>query len=287
MDRRQLIGAVLATLLVVVNVAVWFVLRQPSDRRSDTREILRDHLTSQWEDMPATSLDEVASELAQMFDSSDQLVESSNAVVYGNAVSFRTLVSAEKSDLIEAIGGAVSAIASGDPDTLVAYMADRGLEPDARSLSERLEQIGGDAHPAARSGPSKQLAALWELLSVDPHWGALVPEATSINVWKPWSMRHVSSTQLGRTESWLWGNDTVYHSLFRARPTFEQASLREPALLADVRVLIEFDARLKQERSPYFFRFWRSEKRAMWQPLVLKLVRTRSDAADSNPPILF
>ena len=134
MDRRQLIGAVLASLLVVVNVAVWFVLRQPSDRLIDTREILRDQLTSQWEEMPAASLDEVASALAQVFDPSDQLEDSRNAPVYGDAVSFRTLVSAEKSDLIEAIGGAVSAIASGDPDALVAYMADRGLEPDANSF---------------------------------------------------------------------------------------------------------------------------------------------------------
>lgn len=287
MDRRQLIGVVLATLLVVVNVAVWFALRQPSNKMFNSREVLRDQLTSEWENMPAASLDDVANALAQVFDLSDPQEQSRNVAGYAQAFSFRILTNAEKSDLIEAIGGAVSAITSSNSDALVAYMADRGLEPDSRALSESLEQLGGDAHPAAKSGSSKQLAAIWELMNVDPHWGALVPDATSIRVWKPRSMHHISVSQLGRTESWLWGNDTVYRSMFRARPTYEQASLREPAPLADVRVLIEFDARLKQERSPYFLRFWWSEKRAKWQPLVLKLVRTGSDAAGGTPPTLF
>ena len=286
MDRRQLIAVLLATLLVVANVSVWFLLRQPPTRLTDTRDTLRDQRTSQWQAMPAAPLDEVTSTLTLMLASSDPSEQSPNADGFAPPVSFRTISLAEKTDLIEAIGGAVSAIAANEPHKLITYMANRGLEPDARLLSDRPQQADKEA-PTAKTSPSKQLAALGKLRGIDPHWGNWVPEATRIHVWKPRSMRYVSMVQLGQTESWLWGKEIMQTSSFRARPTFRQAIRREPTLLADVCILIEFDASLEQERSPYFFRFWYSKEATKWQPLALKLVRTKSETPDRTPKILF
>lgn len=88
--------------------------------------------------------------------------------------------------------------------------------------------------------------------------------------------------QLGRNESWVWGNEKIYLPSFTSSPTFEQVSRSNPALLADVRVLIEHDDRLDNIRSPYFMRFWYAEEFKQWRPLALKIVWTGDKEAPAS-----
>lgn len=288
MDRRQIIGVSLLALIIGVNVGVWYLFHQPTRNQFyDNREMLRNQRVSEWEEMPSVSFEEASGALTELFSPIATNANNNDKPINDRVVSFDRLEEVERVDLLTAIEGAVTAIAANDTVSLISYMSERGLELDKRLLSQRLLKTGGAKHPAHKKGSSKQLSTVKEILQIDPHWGAIVPDATMINVWQPVSLRHVSIVQLGQTESWLWGKDTVYPTLFKADPTFEQVSMINLAMLADVRVLVEYDETLDQERSPYFIRFWRSEKQAKWQPMVLKLVRTNSDDDENTPMVIF
>lgn len=286
MSRRQGIAAALAVLLVVANGAVWYIKRQPSKAPPNTREILRDQLTPIWEDLTVRPLSEAEDALAETFRASEHWMEGRDASGFGHGVAHRPLNDAEKADLIDAMSGALAAIAAADPGVLASYMTGRAMKPNPREMKRVLGELDAPS-AAATNDPKKLLAAIKELRQADAHWSALAPGATMVNVWKPRSMRNISMVQLGRTESWIWGNQSVYQPLFAGSPTFEQVCRREPPLLADIRVLIEHDDALDHERSPYFFRFWYSEEPRKWQPLALKLVRTAGEGAEGTPVIFF
>lgn len=44
--------------------------------------------------------------------------------------------------------------------------------------------------------------------------------------------------------------------------------------IADVRLLVEHDGSMVNERALYFMRLWKPNDQAKWQPLAMKLVRT-------------
>lgn len=278
MNRRRLIGAGLVALLIAGNAAVYWYQRQPAKNPPDRRQIIRRQILSDWDGLPSVPLAEATNALTRVIDSADPADEMARLAGGGRAIGFREIDEALRTDLIEAIGEAINAIGSATPEALVTYMDDRGLKPDRRLIAANLPPVDGGT-------PPRQLIAAWDQAGIDPHWEAVVPDAIAMNVYRPRSLRHVSLIFLGQTESWVWGNETIFPTIFGTRPTYEQVSRQKPALLADVRVLIEHDETLARERSPYFFRFWYAEDRKKWQPSVLKLVRTEENG--EAPTLLF
>ncbi|QDV72595.1 hypothetical protein [Botrimarina mediterranea] len=254
MNRRQLIAAAAAVLLIVANGAVWYARRQPERTPPNTRQVLRKQIVDSWEDLSAVPLADAPDALRQTISTEGRLEQGRNAAGFGRSVAHRPLTSHEQVDLIDAITGAVTAIGAADPDTLVAYMRDRGLK--------------------SASDSSKAIS------DIEPHCAGVVAGATQVYLWKPRSLREVSMVQMGRNESWVWGNERIYLPSFTGNPIFEQVSRTNPALLADVRVLIEHDDGLGRIRSPYFFRFWYAEDSKQWRPLALKIVWT----GNQEPP---
>jgi hypothetical protein len=258
MTRRQIIAATAALLLIVANGAVWYARRQPERTPPNTRQVLRHQIIESWEDLPATPIADAATALRQAITASGSLEKGRNTSGIGRAVSHRPPTSREQDDLLDAITGAVTAIVAANPDELAAYMKGRGLKEPARSQ------------------PTTSAIA--------PHCTGVVVGATEVYLWKPRSLLEVSMVQLGRNESWVWGNEKIYLPSFTSSPTFEQVSRSNPALLADVRVLIEHDDSLDNIRSPYFLRFWYAEEAKQWRPLALKIVWTGDNEA---PAALF
>lgn len=258
MNRRQLIAAAAAVLLVAANGAVWYARRQPERTPPNTRQVLRARLVESWEDLPATPIADATDALRQAITASGSLKPGQNASGFGLSVAHPPLSSRSQADLIEAITGAVGVISAADPDKLAAYMKSRGLKNPART-----QQASG---------------------AIASHIEGVVPGATEVYLWKPRSLLEVSMVQLGRNESWVWGNEKIYLPSFPSNPTFEQVSRSNPALLADVRVLIGHDDSLVNVRSPYFLRFWYAEEAKQWRPLALKIVWTGDNEA---PKALF
>jgi hypothetical protein len=253
MTRRQIIAAAAAVLLIAANGAVWYARRQPERTPPNTRQVLRHQIIESWEDLPATPTTDAATALRQAITASGNLEQGRSRSGGGRSVSHRPPTTREQNDLLDAITGAVTAIVTADPDELAAYMKGRGLKPPARS-------------PQTTS-------------AIAPHCTGVVVGATEVYLWKPRSLLEVSMVQLGRNESWVWGNEKIYLPSFPSSPTFEQVSRTNPALLADVRVLIEHDDTLDNVRSPYFLRFWYAEEAKQWRPLALKIVWTGSNNA--------
>jgi hypothetical protein len=258
MTRRQIIAAAAAVLLIVANGAVWYARRQPERTPPNTRQVLRHQIIESWEDLPATPIADAATALREAITASGSLERGRNAAGFGRGITYRPPTSREQDDLLDAITGAVTAIVTANPDELAAYMKGRGLKPPARS-------------------PQNNTA-------IAPHCTGVVVGATEVYLWKPRSLLEVSMVQLGRNESWVWGNEKIYPPSFTSSPTFEQVSRSNPALLADVRVLIEHDDSLDSVRSPYFLRFWYAEEAKLWRPLALKIVWTGDNEA---PAALF
>lgn len=283
MGRRQVVGLALAAAVIIGNVLVWYARQGPVERIPDTRGVIRSQAASEFRSAVVVPIEGVTATFRQTLTESGKLEIGRNAAGFGEAYSFKTLSDASRNDLINTLGGAVAALATGKADALIDYMTDRGMKLDRRSLGEASAEFG---LPPTGS-PEKQAFAVWDRVGIEPRWSHWAPGETTIHVWKPRSLRHVSMIQLGRNASWVWGNETVFRSFFTTSPSFEQASRREPTPVADARVLIEHDASLDQERSPYFFRFWYSEKVAAWRPLALKLVRAADDPLTNPPQLLF
>jgi hypothetical protein len=258
MTRRQIIAAAAAVLLIVANGAVWYARRQPERTPPNTRQVLRHQIIESWQDLPATPIADAADAIRQAIAASGSLKPGQNASGFGLSVAHPPLSSRSQADLIEAITGAVRVISAADPDELAAYMKGRGLKNPART-----QQASG---------------------AIASHIEGVVPGATEVYLWKPRSLLEVSMVQLGRNESWVWGNEKIYLPTFTSSPTFEQVSRSNPALLADVRVLIEHDDSLDNIRSPYFLRFWYAEEAKQWRPLALKIVWTGNNNA---PELMF
>ncbi|TWT94797.1 hypothetical protein Pla108_36470 [Botrimarina colliarenosi] len=275
MNRRQAIGFALVALVVVANVALWYARQEPVRRPPNARATIHKQLTSHWRDLPARPIGEAKAAIGEALDFAAGSGPGRDAAEVRRVTSFQSLPDDSRADLLDALTGAVAAIAAGQPEALRSYMQARGMAVDAKAV--------GSAGGAGREG----FASLFAAEQVDPHWAAVVPEATSVRVWQPRSLRNVSMVQLGENESWVWDNETVIRSPFVSRPTFVEVSRRDPAMLADARVLIEHDDALKNERSPYFFRFWRCETPPQWRPLALKLVRTTGEKSEAAPVILF
>jgi len=279
MQRRTLIGGGLAGLLFAGNVGVWYARRQPADEPPDTRDVLRERLESEWAGLETTPLANAEEAIGKAVGVGVKIQDGAGNAIVSRQVSFWALDEDEQRDLVDAVAGAVTAIAENDPGRVLRYMADRGLKPNPAAL-QRFE-------PSAARDPTQGFRTAWDAVGVEPHWDALVPGGTYLRVWRPRSLRHVSITQLGVNESWVWGAEALYPTVFTGRPTYEQVSRREPALLADARFVIQHDETLDHERSPYFLRFWHAEEAGQWRPLALKLVRTGGDPGEAGPVLLF
>lgn len=283
MTRRQLFATLVAIAVIAANVAVWYARKEPDGRITDSRDVRRQQLISRWDPLPVVPFDGVVGTLSTLMEVESHLRLGRNAAGFGASAAVRDLEDAVRVDLAQAVGDALATIAGNDPEQVLRYMAARGLEPHRPSLLSSTPAGNQEDKPQRTSDPTALFKAYWERSQVDPHWAGWVPAATKLNVWKPLSLRQVSMVQLGRNESWLWGNETIFPALFRGTPAYRQVSMRKPALLADVMVLIQHDGSLGGERSPYYFRFWRSDpEQPKWQPLAIKLVRI--DPADDAPP---
>lgn len=280
MQRRTLLGVAAAVLVVGANAVVWFLQREPDVAPPDTRGLIRDQLIASWRGLPSAPLAEATEAIGAAIDATSDQSTTPDAPELRRFVSFRTLTPDQRDDLVRAAGDLVSAIGSRDAASLLAYARDRGLRPVSEAFRERAIAIG---RPDATD--------LEELLAdpaTDPRWAGVVPAATYVRAWRPHALRRVSLMHLGRSAAWAWGNETVFGSLFASSPTFVQASQPEVAVLADVRVVIEYDESLDNHRGPCFFRFWLSDKDNRWRPIALKIVRTDGPpAGDAAPAIVF
>lgn len=282
MSRRTLVGGALAVIVLAANYAVWRAGREPGAASGgDPRRALRRELSAEWESADSVPLDAAPAALSTAIGGA---TPGEGALGFGEQVSWWALPESQRLDLAEAVAGAVAAIAARSPEALREYMAGRGVELDAKALRD--PRLPAPKAPSATA--ARRFDELWEAAGADPRWAAVVPQATRVTVWVPRSSRHVSPIQLGRRESWAWKNETLYRSLFDSAARFERAGVSGRVRLADVRVVVEHDGSLDRERSPYFFRFWRSEEGAKtWRPLALKVVRTPEEDSPVTPAIFF
>jgi len=276
MTNRRLITWVLLLLVIGGNLAVWYFYDRDPPETFASRDVVRSQLSEAWVDAESIPMSDVAGAMQQL---AEVTVQREPVVGRSEFVSFYTIDMESRQDLVAAIGELVVAMSDDDPSQLLSYMRSRNMKLDEKRLDNFIQQSDQNETAGNRGPAEEKLEKLWRHPETGSHWVGVVPNATYIRVWKPPSIRHVSIVQLGETASWVWGNEKLYKSVFVSRPSFKKANTRETTPIADVRLLVEHDGSMENERGLYFIRLWKPNSQTMWQPLAIKLVRIASETA--------
>lgn len=193
------------------------------------------------------------------------------------------LTAKQAADLELAILGLVVAYRDNEPADVLAYMRERG-EKLERSRRERMEAGISKSRQRDLSALSDDefYVKAWTLFHCDPHWHGLV---ASESRWQTWDGRGTSTEEIRRIELDPLNNPlsdaAILSQLFRGDVTSqhnfapmegsldEELGGDEAVVLADVKLIVQLDQTLANERVAYIVRFWFNRAAGKWQPIAL------------------
>lgn len=186
----------------------------------------------------------------------------------------------QKKDLKIAIKELMQAYAKNEADAVFDYMDRR---------DEKLEKDWGKSDLIKHHGFSKKgigLASEKQVFNIywnkvppigNPHWFALIRDSGCILLWtsnKPLSDKMKNA--LGQDENEVFMNYVRNSHAFVPKYQSFDKTLSENGmvLLADVKVIIQYDKERLNEPRPHYVRYWLDPSRNHWHPLDLVLIPT-------------
>lgn len=199
------------------------------------------------------------------------------------AISASSLSPPQLSDLNLAITGLLQAYGKNDPSAVTNYMHERGKEFNDRllpllkkSLSRRgqtdLEELSDDTI----------YARMWKAFQLSSHWNGLIAASSCRQIWDGRSLTVEQITNLDENESTnpssaaavlygiFRGSNVVRHHFAPVEGTLdEELGGDEPVLLADVKLIVQFDDDRFNAKAAYLVRFWFNRTAGKWQPISM------------------
>ncbi len=205
-------------------------------------------------------------------------------------VALSELTQMQLRDLQAAVKGILTAYATNTAEAVMAYMDERDEVP-APHRTPVLKDIlvkGNRITPTALNVKNDKdiFVTFWNVVKCDSHWSAVLQDTGCIRVWrtsKPFA--HDVMQSLGTTDNVVFQAIATYpHNFIPKSAPMEALLTSGPILMADVKVVIQYDKRLLNEPRPHYIRFWYDPCGNRWHPLALAVILT----VDRHyPSILF
>lgn len=189
----------------------------------------------------------------------------------------------QDADLNSAIIGLLKAYGASNPIAVIDYMRDRGKSFDSRLqpvLKKTLSRRGQS--DLEGMSDSDLYIRLWKTLKIQSQWSGVVASESCVQLWDGNNIAADQITQFdwneatnpGAMETELKGVfrgiETLRHHFDTVKGSLEKQLIGDrPVLLADVRLIIEFNESKFNEKAAYLCRFWFNSNADKWQPIVL------------------
>lgn len=281
----------LIAVVVILAVNAWVLWSQ---RRTRVQHIDRDKLRAEklleWEAAPVNSLTETTSMLAGAL--RDYNRNSCSDVQKSLQVSFDQLSPAQLDDLLITTAELLACYYKSDGAELVTYMQSRNERLSTQSRKAAIDSLISSqvVNPADIDAMTdlEIIDKAWKNEHCTTGWKAIAHDAGCLCLWRCKGCDSKSMQTLGASDTRIFQAQAVSNHLFEPEWTFNEAHKQpEGVLIADIKVLIQHDSNLKNERSPYFIRYWYSEADQLWHPFHFVHVRAGKTTTTSPVSILF
>jgi hypothetical protein len=292
--RLIIAGTALAVILAYFGVVTWRGYRAPRAAKTfQTWEELTKERTARvlyWASQPSVLLQstELDQGVADVLASEDCIAAARNAEL----VRLSQLTTAQRSDLALAIGGFLKAYARNDPVAVYDYMESRQEILPAEELqlirTALVSEQGMDRASVDAMDQRTLFSAEWKkLLHGDPHWGSLALHSGCVRLWRTGAALDPRvPSPLGQEDNSVFTNIVSHKHSFVPRVDTMQSRVAQDGslLMADVKLVIKYDAERLEVPTPHYVRFWYDPGAQVWHPHQLVLIVTDSGA---YPDFLF
>jgi hypothetical protein len=209
----------------------------------------------------------------------------------GQGVRLKSLNDDQRTDLIRAVTGFLRATARDSADDVFAYMKGRHEKFANDAMQSCKKQLA--SNEAIAAAKLKRLTdkevfklAFTKLLHCHSHWQAILSNSGCVSLWTtrdPLGPDVV--TAFGHEDNAVFQNIIRFnHSSFEPEEdTFELCRKRDGVILiADVKVVLQYDGDRLNEPRPHYIRFWFDPSAKVWHPHDLVLVAT----VDGTYPVI-
>lgn len=282
-----------AILLTVFAAVIVFFVRARSHPQPPTppaKGQQQGQLVLKWESSPIVALTEPVSAVKAVIegypiDYCPQHFGDSNVPV-------DQLSTAQREDLYNAVVTLLQCYEKSSANSLISYMQGRSEQfapavmQAAKETYAKQQRITQDE---LKSISDKDLfAKVWQMEKCRSFWSAIIKADGFICVWRAKNVQRTRNQPIGKYVTEVFMNTTNYTHFFEPSSSLEEACKGpEGALISDVMVVIKHTKELKEDRSPYYIRFWYSEKDHLWHPFFLKHVSTHYGASGPKVELLF
>lgn len=190
------------------------------------------------------------------------------------------LNNAQLEDLDFALAGFLRAYAESNPQSVIEYMRERGLEFDVLKRAKYEAALKRKGVNDLESLSDEEIfARFWAVNRCRTGWYAFKSEPSARLVWNGHgfpinailSLAGIEGTNTPVADLFkdLTGVMTLGRS-FRPQEGSLEGELRQPqVLLCDVRLILEYDDKLSHAQAAYLLRFWFNHTASKWEPIAL------------------